>query len=64
MLTLIDDDFDDNVDIVAKDDVSIENGIVDVSIVIDFVDKVAMDETISANIKIIATKIMMNDKWL
>ena len=64
MLTLIDDDFDDNVEIVAKDDVSIENGIVDVSIVIDFVDKVAMDETISANIKIIATKIMMNDQWL
>lgn len=64
MLTLIDDDFDDNVEIVVKDDLSIENGIVDVSIVIDFVDKVAMDETISANIKIIATKIMMNDQWL
>lgn len=63
MLTLID-DLDDNVEIVAKDDVSIENGIVDVSIVIDFVDKVAMVETISENIKIIATKIMMNDQWL
>ena len=68
MLTLIDDEDDSDkiVEIVATDDddVSINNGIVVVLIVIDFVDKVVIGVTISANTKtIIAIKIMIDEQW-
>lgn len=67
MLTLIDDEDDSDkiVEIVATDDddVSINNGIVVVLIVIDFVDKVVIGVTISANTKtIIAIKIMIDEQ--